>query len=60
MFYFGGMTLGYLESPQTRARSQDDGIEATSGKPAEPSEPGERAPTLREMIARARWFNLYW
>lgn len=60
MFYFGGMTLGYLEPPEPAARPQDGGNEARDGRNVERSGAAEKIPALRDLIARANWFNLYW
>lgn len=57
MFYFGGMTLGYLEKPKPEQRCQNGENKATA---ASAGPPMERAPAKGELLSRANWFNLYW
>lgn len=61
MFYFGGMTLGYL-SPHSPEGKVDDGNNV-----AEPRQQSsgvdiaaEKLPGRKSLINRANWFSFYW
>ena len=61
MFYFGGMTLGYL-SPYGQNAKADDGNNVAEQRQdqhrIDASEPLK--PSRKELIARANWFSFYW
>lgn len=61
MFYFGGMTLGYLVPPAAKAKGNYGDTMAGNGQ-AEATIPPlcDHKPGLKELIARANWFSLYW
>ena len=59
MFYFGGITLGYLTPPAPQASEQSGGIVA----PERRSDSERDAARLLDgpsLLARAKWFGLYW
>lgn len=60
MFYFGGMTLGYLEPPAKRPPAERGGNVAAGGleRPAAGEAP-DRLPGIADLIRRANWFSLY-
>lgn len=60
MFYFGGMTLGYLERPSTDGRCQDGEKKARRPSGTENATAADTIPAKRDLLARANWFNLYW
>ncbi|MBB4065354.1 hypothetical protein [Gellertiella hungarica] len=61
MFYFGGMTLGYLNPPAREGGPEDGRKKAMVGSQAvSDGQAAERLPAQRELIARANWFSLYW
>lgn len=60
MFYFGGMTLGYLMPPAKKPGMK-------SGENVADQRHGEVVlhdclpkPDGRSLVARANWFGLYW
>ena len=60
MFYFGGMTLGYL-TPPNRDTGEKDGETVANVRQAQTSQ--DHAPSIRDgrsLIARANWFGLFW
>lgn len=60
MFYFGGMTLGYLEKPSAGGRRKDGERKARRPSVAETALAADAVPAKRDLLARANWFNLYW
>ncbi len=60
MFYFGGMTLGYLERPAPAGASQDGEIKAGLRQDQINTTLPEKALALRDHLSRANWFNLFW
>lgn len=60
MFYFGGMTLGYLTPPGRETGAEDGGKMAGTAQ-ALPTGPAKDANLeKRSLIARANWFSFYW
>ncbi len=60
MFYFGGITLGYLDRPQRTSILTDAAKTAKSWQQAESETRSEKVPASGELLARANWFNLFW
>lgn len=60
MFYFGGMTLGYLTPPTRRAHADNGKTVSVEQSEHEPPLACERVPTAQSLVARANWFGLYW
>lgn len=60
MFYFGGMTLGYLTPPVPKGVAKNGEIVAAD-RPDEQGRPNmDRLPDGKSLLARAQWFGLYW
>lgn len=60
MFYFGGMTLGYLTPPALKAKAEDGGKMASASQSPHAESAKEATLDTRNLIARANWFSLYW
>lgn len=61
MFYFGGMTLGYL-SPYSPEGKDDGGnnVAEQRQKSYGIENEAERLPSRKGLINRANWFSFYW
>lgn len=61
MFYFGGMTLGYL-SPHSPESKADDGNNVAEQRQQSRriDAIAEKAPSPKGLIASANWFSFYW
>jgi hypothetical protein len=60
MFYFGGMTLGYLTPPGRKADADSGKTVGIGPREDELKLACERVPTGESLVARANWFGLYW
>ncbi len=60
MFYFGGMTLGYLTPPVQMAGVKNGEIVASDRRDDDGQQSTDRLPDVRSLLARANWFGLYW
>ena len=60
MFYFGGMTLGYLTPPVQKTGVKNGEIVASDRCDGDGQQSVDRLPDVRSLLARANWFGLYW
>ena len=60
MFYFGGMTLGYLTPPAPAAKAEDGGKMASPATHAPRDTVREASLSAKALIGRANWFSFYW
>lgn len=60
MFYFGGMTLGYLTPPGRETEGKDGETVASARETRATSDLIGAMRDGRSLIARANWFGLFW
>nr|WP_316650792.1 hypothetical protein [uncultured Gellertiella sp.] len=61
MFYFGGMTLGYLTPAPVEGKGNcGDGVAGNGEAKHQGSRTARCLPSLKELRDRANWFSFYW